>query len=804
MRTHNESALAVAEPLDSRANILLVDDEPANLLALEAVLEDLGHNLVKAHSGEEALELLLDRDFAVVLLDVRMQGLDGFDTAQVIRRGDRSRHTPIIFLTAHDDNRLDVAQAYALGAVDYLVKPLVPVILRAKVAGFVELFQKTEQIRRQAEQLRRMERREFDRKLQEENARLLVSEERFARFMHHLPGLAWIKDSLGRYVFANDAARKAFRTARAADLQGKTDEEVFSPEVAARFRADDRLVLAGGTGVQVIETLEHPDGPLHYAVVKFPIPGPDGSRPLVGGIAIDITERQRAREVLEESEQRFRQLAENINEVFWMVDPRHSQMLYISPAYEQVWGRSCRSLYEQPNSFLDAVHSDDRARVTAGMERQGRGEPMDVEYRITRPDGTVRWVRDRSFPVKDAAGVLYRIAGIAEDVTEQKRLEAELRQRADQLIEADRRKDEFLAMLAHELRNPLAPIRNSAKVLRLLDQADPNIRRAGDMIERQVEHLARLVEDLLDVSRITRGKIRLHKEPIELAPTLARAVETSRPLIDARQHELTVTLPAEPVTIDGDATRLAQVISNLLHNAAKYTEEGGHIWLTADRSPGEAVVRVRDNGLGIPAELLPHVFDLFTQGDRSLARSEGGLGIGLTLVKNLVELHDGSVEARSEGPGRGSEFVVRLPTLERRTDRCDGEAADSRPRPTPRRVLVVDDNEDAAESLAILLRIEGHEVRTAHDGLAALDVARAFQPEVILLDIGLPRVSGYEVARRFRAEEGVTKALLIAVSGYGQAEDRRQSREAGFDAHLTKPADPAVLYALVAAGAGSS
>ncbi|MBV9121955.1 MAG: response regulator, partial [Planctomycetes bacterium] len=376
---------------------------------------------------------------------------------------------------------------------------------------------------------------------------------------------------------------------------------------------------------------------------------------------------------------------------------------------------------------------------------------------------------------------------------------ARLRQSEERLREEARRKDEFLAMLAHELRNPLAPIRNSAQVLRLLGQADPNLQRASDMIERQVAHLARMVDDLLDVSRITRGKVQLQKEPVELAPVLARAVETTRPLLDARRQELTVTLPPDPVVVEGDTTRLAQVVSNLLNNAAKYSEEGGHIRLTLERGLAQAVIRVRDHGLGIPADLLPRVFDLFTQGDRSLARSEGGLGIGLTLVKNLVEMHGGTVEAFSEGPGRGSEFVVLLPRLERGRGRRPGREAEPARVPTAsRRVLVVDDNPDAAESLALLLRVEGHEVRTAHDGPAALKAATEFQPEVIFLDIGLPRVSGYEVARQLREQLGLKKVLLVAVTGYGQEEDRRRSREAGFDAHLTKPADPAALHELLA------
>src|SRR5262249_45925814 len=316
---------------------------------------------------------------------------------------------------------------------------------------------------------------------------------------------------------------------------------------------------------------------------KFPILGPERSAALVGGMAIDITDRLRAEKVLAESEQRFRQLAENIKEVFWMADPQVSEILYISPAYEQVWGRSCQSLYEQPRSFLDAVHPEDRERVrVASLEKHGRGEPTDEEYRVIRPDGTVRWVRDRAFPVKDAAGHVYRMVGIAEDFTEKKRAEETLK-------EADRRKDEFLATLAHELRNPLAPIRNAVELLRQTDGDATLIGKARSIIERQLGQIVRLIDDLLDISRITRGKLQLRKERVELAVVVRSAIEAARPLIDAHGHQLTITLPPEPIHLDADPIRLAQVFSNLFNNAAKYTENGGHIWLTAQHQGDEVV-----------------------------------------------------------------------------------------------------------------------------------------------------------------------------------------------------------------------
>jgi signal transduction histidine kinase/CheY-like chemotaxis protein len=401
-------------------------------------------------------------------------------------------------------------------------------------------------------------------------------------------------------------------------------------------------------------------------------------------------------------------------------------------------------------------------------------------------------------PIRPAAGEPLGVVLTFRDVAERTRLEEQLRQRARELAEADRRKDEFLAMLGHELRNPLAPIRHAAEVLRLADPPGPRERWAGEVIDRQVAHLARLVDDLLDVSRITRGKVRLKTDAVELAEVLERAVELSRPLIQARRHELVESLPPAPVWLEADPARLAQVVANLLNNAAKYTDERGRIVLSAAREGGEAVVRVRDTGVGIPAEMLPRVFDLFAQADRTLDRAQGGLGIGLTLVRRLVEMHGGTVEAHTEGPGKGSEFVVRLPALAgppRGRPSGGGEIVAAA---TSRRVLVVDDNADSAEGLAVLLRLRGYEVRTAGDGESALAEAAAFRPGVVLLDLGLPGPDGYEVARRLRREPSAAGAVLVALTGYGQEEDRRHSREAGFDHHLVKPADLVEVEAVLA------
>jgi PAS domain S-box-containing protein len=622
---------------------------------------------------------------------------------------------------------------------------------------------------------------------------LRESEQRFVRFMHQLPGLAWIKDVQGRYVFANDSALKVFRCTRE-QLYGHGDDDVFPAETAAQFKQNDQWALSSEAGVQVLETLEHSDGIVHHSVVsKFPILGPEGGPALVGGMAIDITDRLRAERVLAESEQRFRQLAENITEVFWMTDPQTTKVLYISPAYERIWGRSCQSLYENPRSFMDAIHPDDRERVrSAVLERQSRGEQTDKEYRVVRPDGSIRWVRDRAFPVKNAAGEFYRLVGIIDDFTEQKQAEEALK-------EADRRKDEFLATLAHELRNPLAPIRNATQVLRLKELDDPHLRSARDMIDRQVQQMVRLIDDLLDISRITRGKFQLRKERVEVAAVVHSAVEASRPLIDALAHDLTVKVPQESIHLEADPIRLAQVLSNLLNNAAKYTEKGGHIWLTAERQDAELVLSVRDTGIGIAADHLPRLFEMFSQIAPALERSQGGLGIGLALVRGLVELHGGRVEARSAGLARGSEFTVRLPVAEepQRTPpqtRAEGEQAGVG---TKCRILLADDLRDSVDSLAMMLRLAGHDIQTAYDGLEAVQAAATFRPDVVVLDIGMPKMNGYDAARHIRQQPWGKDMLLVALTGWGQEDDKRRTFEAGFDHHLTKPVEPEALEKLL-------
>ena len=449
---------------------------------------------------------------------------------------------------------------------------------------------------------------------------------------------------------------------------------------------------------------------------------------------------------------------------------------------------------------VEEVAADPRFAADEFLRSHGvaSGLVVRVPGRDGRPFGLLGvYTRTRRRFAADEVQFVRAVADVLGVAAERKRLEGELRLRVDELGEADRRKDEFLAMLAHELRNPLAPIRNALQVLRFRGTADPIVERMGQVMDRQVGQMTRLVDDLLDVSRITRGKVALRKERVELSAVVLRAVEAAQPLIDARRHEFATALPPGPVYLDADPTRLAQALGNLLTNAAKYTEEGGRIWLTVLREGAHAVVTVRDTGIGISADMLPRVFDLFTQVDSTLDRAQGGLGIGLTLVRSLVEMHGGSVRAASAGPGKGSEFVVTLPTA---PDGAPGPAAEAAPAAAPvkpRAILIVDDNTDSAESLAVLLRLAGHHVRTAYDGPSALRDVETHRPEVVLLDIGLPGMDGYAVARGLRARPGFRDVMLIAMTGYGQDEDRRQARAAGFDHHLVKPVDPAQLARLL-------
>ena len=701
-----------------RANILIVDDRSDKLLVYRTILEDLDQNLFTVASGEQALKQVLERDFAVILLDVNMPGMDGLETAALIRKRARSAHIPIIFVTADFNDDHHMAKGYALGAVDYIASPVVPEILRAKVKVFVDLYLLAQQAQRQAQE------------------HIALAEEKVAR------------------AAAEQATRRlAFLAQASVALAGSLDLAAITRELAGLcvpFLADVcALALAAENDESSSSEAAWMSDDPQLGLLRRSLAG-------VGNRWFDhAVERVQKSGKLET----FGECAPNTA---------------ASGPGEAMLASDIGAEAEFPVNGLAMVPLPARGR-TLGVLALGLG-----------PSG-------RKFDA-DALSMATDLAGRAAIALDNARLYGKIQAE-------DRRKDEFLAMLAHELRNPLAPISNAVHILQVSEKDPAKFKWAIEVINRQLTQLVRLVDDLLDVSRITRGKIELKIEAIDASKVVAAAVETSRPFVDALEHTLTVLLPPEPLLLKGDFARVAQILSNLINNAAKYTNQGGRIAVTAAREGANVVFRVRDTGIGIPAELLSSIFEPFTQIDRTLARSQGGLGIGLTLVRRLVEMQGGRVFASSDGPDQGSEFTVSLPAAGQ-AQRARGEPTESG-RTTADHldlcVLVVDDNHDVAESTAVLLRLVGCEVHLAHDGEEALRLVPRVHPDAVLLDIGLPRMNGYEVAERIRSDPENRDMLIVAVSGYGQQEHRLRSKQAGFDQHVVKPIEPMALSSLLAA-----
>ncbi|MES2793402.1 MAG: response regulator [Planctomycetota bacterium] len=672
-----------------KTDILVVDDLPEKHLAYEAVLQELGQNVIAVSSGAEALKQVLQRDFAVILLDVNMPDMDGFETARLIRSRKRSGSTPIIFLTAFTDE-VRTAEGYATGAVDYLPTPVVPEILRAKVRVFVELFQMRQQVASQAE----------------ENARHAAAEEANRR-------LAFLADAgaiLGRSLDFDATARDAISLPipRVADVAAL----IFEPR--------------GGIARTAITAQLTPDG--SHRVRNFadtdPLP-----KELLDAMKLAMASSERISLLRPDAD-------------------GTSDSIYCMAFPVQARGCTCAVLALSRNPSSPNFSNNDVIMATAFVSRAA----IALENAVLH----------------------------------------------DELQAADHQKNSFLSMLAHELRNPLAPMRNAVQLLALKSPDEPDIQWIREVIDRQIVQMVRLVDDLLDISRITQGKIRLQCEPIELTTIVGHAVEASTPLIDARQHRLAVSLPSQSIWINGDLARLAQVLTNLLNNAAKYTDDEGQIWLTVRCDDGLATISVRDTGIGIPSHMIHAIFDLFTQVDRTLDRSQGGLGIGLTLVKRLTEMHGGTVSATSEGTGLGAEFTVKLPILKdiAPTPATIADLSPSKEWKTT--ILVVDDNVDSADTMARLLQISGHRVHVAYDGKTGLTAAQSFEPNIILLDIGLPGMDGYAVARQLREHPATKDVLLIAMTGYGQHKDELRARQAGFDHHLIKPVEFNVFESILA------
>jgi signal transduction histidine kinase/DNA-binding response OmpR family regulator len=689
---------------DQKVNILVVDDLPDKLLAFRVVLDELEQNLVMVNSGAEALKELLEREFAVVLLDVNMPDIDGIETAELIRQHNKTKHTPIIFVTAYADE-MQTARGYQLGAVDYILSPIVPEILRSKVRVFVELYRA--QKRAQA-----LGRAEAERSLAQET-------------MHRSDFLAYASRELGATLDLEEGAHKLLeisvpRIADAALLFLATDSERFILSCSLEN---------GAAATRPVASLHALPQPLRDAMEH------------VTGAGVDLP--------LWADRESFRE---------WPPGLRSVRVLPVK-AGERAFGVFLLASTRPAPAWAPA----DQAMIAELVGRAG----MALEN--ARLYGSL------------------------------KREIAKTREAEEKLLEQSRRKDEFLAMLSHELRNPLAPIRNAVELLRRIGPADARLTWARDVVDRQVTHMAQLVDELLDVSRITQGKITIRKENVELDKIVAHAVETARPLMEARGQAFEVRLPEGAVWLQGDFARLAQVVANLLNNAAKYTQEGGRIELGVSASSGEASIVVRDNGMGIDPELLPRVFELFSQGERSLDRALGGLGVGLTVVQRLVELHGGSVHCTSDGPGRGAEFRVTLPCISGVQPKEVAKESAARVAPADgRRVLVVEDNRDAAESIAVLLRMEGHEVKTVTTPTQALECCAVFAPAAVVLDIGLPGMDGYELARQLRRIPAARDAVYIALTGYGAKEDRDAAAAAGFHHHFVKPADPRAIHAVIA------
>ncbi|KYF52831.1 hypothetical protein BE08_09810 [Sorangium cellulosum] len=621
---------------------------------------------------------------------------------------------------------------------------------------------------------------------------LRESEARFRHMADHAPVMIWITDPDGSCTYANRGWL---------DFTGQSESDVLGLGWLDAVHPEDRpaaaeafLGASARRGTYRMDfRVRRADGATRWCIDSAsPLLGPRGEFLGFIGTIIDITDRKHAELLLQESEARFRELADAMPQIVWTADPE-GRIDYCSRQWcERTGAAVSEALGEGWVSFL---HPDDRERCLAEWHRAVvTGEPYESEFRFGGVAGREhRWCLCRAVPVRGPEGELARWYGTATDIHDQKCAEARLK-------EADQRKDEFLAMLAHELRNPLGPIRNAVEVLRRVAGQPPSLARACGVIDRQVSHMARLVDDLLDVSRVARGRIQLRKERCDLARLLRETAEDYRSTLEASGLSLELALPAEPVWVSGDPTRLSQAISNVLHNANKFTDAGGRVTVTLSAtSERSAALRVRDTGIGMEPAMLGRMFEPFSQADRSLDRSRGGLGLGLSLVKGVVELHGGAVSAESAGTGRGTEIVLRLP-LSRGPEPSPERAAppsgvDSR----SLRVLIIEDNQDAAETLQALLAMDGHRVEVALSGRAGVEAARSSQPDVILCDIGLPGgMDGYAVARALKGSAGLSPSLMIALTGYGQADDRRRVLEAGFDLHVVKPFDPTSLPMLLA------
>jgi PAS domain S-box-containing protein len=737
---------------------VLVADDNADMRGYLRRLLGGAYDVVAVADGEQALAAVRTHAPDLLLCDVMMPRMDGQALLAALRADTTTASLPVILLSARAGGEARV-EGLAAGADDYVTKPFSARELLARVGGTLALSRLRREAMRREEALR-AERRN-------------VLESMADAFLS--------LDTFWRIGYVNAAAERILRAPRER-LVGRDFWQAF-PRLSANAAAACRRAMREQVALRFEVHDEQRGSWLDMQV--FPH---DGALAIY---ARDITEAKRIDAALRASEQRFRRLADSMPQLVFAADP-DGRFNYINRFGREFTGTRDEMLGDGRYALL---HPDDRQRVRASWTYAiEHGLPYESESRLRRANGSYRWVLSRALPVRGDDGRITEWIGASTDIHE-------LRLAQQALAAADQRKDEFLATLAHELRNPLAPLRNSVQILRRAGSDAALVTRVHEMMERQTEHMVRLVDDLMEVSRISSGKIELRRAPVDLAAVLKAAAEASRPLIEAARHTFALHLPDEPLCLDADAVRLTQVFVNLLNNAAKFTEDGGRIELAVRREAAQRVrVSVRDSGIGIGAEMLPRVFDMFTQGRRrDDARAQDGLGIGLSLVKQLVQMHGGQVEAKSEGIGCGSEFVVTLPLVETRPPLPAGASAPPAAPAQRRRVLVVDDNRDAADSLGVLLDFLGAEVCVAHDGAAALAALPEFRPALMLLDLGMQGIDGHEVARRLRADRAWDGVRLVALTGWGQEEDRARTRAEGFDAHLVKPADVAVLQELLAA-----
>jgi PAS domain S-box-containing protein len=610
--------------------------------------------------------------------------------------------------------------------------------------------------------------------------------------LSHTADFNYLFDTDGRIRFANQSLL-ALSGKPLAEVVGRRLDEIGIPtSLRERLEACIQTVVTHRRSITEVAPFAIDGVERRHEVVLVPVLGAGGAVEAVAGSSRDLTDRLQTEEALRESHRLYRAVGESIDYGVWICDAA-GRNVYCSDSFLRLVGMTQEECSEY--GWFDTLHPEDLDETLAAWhECVENGCGWDREYRVRGKDGRWHPVLARGVPVRDDRGEITSWAGINLDIGRLKQVENDLR-------EADRRKDEFLATLAHELRNPLAPIANLLEIMKRSNDDPAVTHDARITMERQIRHLVRLIDDLMDLSRINRNQLELRLEEVDLARVLADAVEVSRPHCEASEHRLVTSVPATPIRLRADPTRLAQIFGNLLNNACKYTPPGGKIELEVECANEEALIRVRDDGIGIPRAMLERVFDIFSQVDRAQEGAEGGLGIGLSLVKWFVEMHGGTVTAHSDGIGRGSEFRVRLPVLPEEREAAptpseDGARIDVETLPK-RRVLVVDDNRDSARSLAMLIELAGSETATAFDGIEAVRLTKTFRPDLILLDIGLPKLNGYETCRAIRDEPGGNDVEIVALTGWGQDADRKRSKQAGFDGHLVKPLDPAEIPRLL-------